>query len=170
MATLLSRPQWDNWTALIGIIYCEYKFAYVIGGVLFYWCFFSYDGAQQEFEKSHPRRRRRGKQRPQKSRDNRASRVMGGVMLLMLFLAMVATMIYFVYFGKKWWRNDMEIIPQYWPFPRRIRRSRVQSPHKWPVMRTFAIYNVDAQARLFVVGLKRHMWRHHWYDCFLFHF
>ena len=31
---------------------------------------------------------------------------------------------------QSWWRHQMETLPRYWPFVRRIHRSPVNSPHK----------------------------------------
>ena len=68
--------------------------------------FFSNNEVQRQYETPDPRRIRHSKQKPPKSRDNSALRVMGGAILILLFLAMVAIVIYFMYFGKKWWRHD----------------------------------------------------------------
>ena len=95
--------------------------------------FCSNDEVQRQFEKPDPRRRRRGRQRPQKSRDRDigAHRVIGGAMLLLLFLAMVAIVIYFVYSGRKWSRHDMKRkITHYWLNVRGIRWSPVGSLYK----------------------------------------
>ena len=95
--------------------------------------FCSNDEVQRQFEKPGPRRRRRGRQRPQKSRDRDigAHRVIGGAMLLLLFLAMVAIVIYFVYSGKKWCRREMKRkITHYWLYVRGIRWSPVGSLYK----------------------------------------
>ena len=72
--------------------------------------FFSNNEVQRQYETPDPRRIRHRKQKPPKSRDNSALRVMGGAILILLFLAMVAIVIYFVYFGKKLWRHDPETI------------------------------------------------------------
>ena len=78
---------------------------------------FSYDEVQPHYGEPYPKPRRHDKQRPQKSRpqksrNNIPQRIMGGAMLVLLFLAMIAIVIYFVYFGKKWWRHGKKIFPQ----------------------------------------------------------
>ena len=97
--------------------------------------FCSNDEVQRQFEKPNPRRRRRGRQRPQKSRDRDtgAHRVIGGAMLLLLFLTMVAIVIYFVYSGRKWWRHDTKRkITHYWLYVRGVPWSPVGFLYKGP--------------------------------------
>ena len=97
--------------------------------------FCSNDEVQRQFEKPNPRRRRRGRQRPQKSRDRDtgAHRVIGGAMLLLLFLTMVAIVIYFVYSGRKWWRHDTKRkITHYWLYVRGVPWSPVGFLYKRP--------------------------------------
>ena len=66
-----------------------------------------------------------------------------------------------------WWRHQMEIFPRYWPFIRGT-HPPMDSPHKWPVTRSIAVFfdlcmnkQLSKQSRRRRFGApSRSLWRH----------